>query len=84
MKCWVQQISVVSYSKSDLFGTMNMERWKETVVYFAVFYFILLFIIYLIFFWKKERILRLDYKDLLGVGYVQGCILCDSMNMIVL
>jgi len=39
MKCWVQQISVVSYNKSDLFGTMNMEKWKETMVYFTVFYF---------------------------------------------
>jgi len=46
MKCWVQQISVVSYKKPDLFGEMNMERWKETVVYFTVFYF-------LAFVWKK-------------------------------
>lgn len=39
MKCWMQQISVVSYNKSDLCGTMNMERWKETVVYFTFFFF---------------------------------------------
>jgi hypothetical protein len=73
----VQQISVVSYKKPDFFGEMNMERWKETVVHFTVFYF-------LAFVWKKYLSLGLDYKDLLGVNYVQGCFLCDSMNMIVL
>jgi len=30
---------MVSYKKCDLFGEMNMERWKGTVVCFTVFYF---------------------------------------------
>ena len=31
---------MVSYKKCDLFGEMNMERKKGTVVYFTVFYFL--------------------------------------------